>query len=121
MKKDIKIEVPNDYSAVSLKKYLRLQKDLKAYEGDTKAQDAFLLWNLCGLTPEITNKLDVETLTNITNDLRGFLNKNDFELQRIVEIDGKKYGFEPNLSKLSYGAYLDISSFETLSIDEKAS
>ena len=118
MKKDVKIEVPNSYSAVSLKKYLRLQKDLKAYEGDTKAQDAFLLWNLCGLTPEITNKLDVETLTNITNDLRGFLNKNDFELQRIVEIDGKKYGFEPNLSKLSYGAYLDISSFETLSIDE---
>ena len=118
MKKEVKIEVPKDYSAVSLKKYLRLQNDLKQYEGDEKAQDAFLLWDLCGLVPEVTNKLDVETLTNITNDLRGFLNKNDFELQRIVNIDGIEYGFEPNLSKLSYGAYLDISAFETLSIDK---
>ena len=99
MKKEVKIEVPKDYSAVSLKKYLRLQNDLKQYEGDEKAQDAFLLWNLCGLVPEVTNKLDVETLTNITNDLRGFLNKNDFCLQRSMEQKSRVQGVVQGLCR----------------------
>jgi hypothetical protein len=30
-----------------------------------------------------------------------------------------EYGFEPNLSQMSYGAYVDISKYETLVIDDK--
>ena len=33
MKKTIDIEIPKDYSAVSLKKYLRIQDDLERYKG----------------------------------------------------------------------------------------
>ena len=58
MKKEITLTIPNDYSAISLKKYLRLQEDLKNYEDDSDAQTAFLLFHLCGLTPEVTSKLD---------------------------------------------------------------
>ena len=53
MKKEVKLVVPNDYSAVTLKKYLRIQEDLKNYEDDKEAQTAFLLFHLCGLTPSI--------------------------------------------------------------------
>ena len=118
MKKTIEIVVPKDYSALTLKKYLKLQDDLKNYEGDTEAQDAFLLYNLCGLTPDITQGLDSETLNNIKNDLYGLLNQKDFELKRKIKIGDTEYGFEPNLSEMPYGAYLDISKFETLTIDD---
>jgi len=118
MKKEVKIVVPTNYSAVTLRKYLRIQKDLNDYSDNKEAQDAFLVWNLCGLTPEITNALDNETLQSIVQDLQGFLQKTDFELQRIVEIDGVKYGFEPNLAKMSYGAYLDLTRFKDIGIDE---
>jgi|TARA_R110000787_G_scaffold68693_1_gene153423 hypothetical protein len=118
MKKTIDIEIPKDYSAVSLKKYLRIQDDLERYKDDKEAQDAFLLWNIIGLTPKIINKLDSQTLNSIKGDLASFLGRTDFKLQKFVDIDGVKYGFEPNLSKMAYGAYLDISSHKDLSINK---
>ena len=118
MKKEIKITVPTDYSAVSLKKYLKIQDDLETYKDDKEAQDAFLLYNIIGLTPEVIIKLDSDTITSIKDDLYKFLGKTDFQLQKFVTIDGVKYGFEPNLSKMAYGAYLDLSSYQNIGIDK---
>jgi hypothetical protein len=39
-------------------------------------------------------------------------------MQKFVTIDGVEYGFEPNLSQMTYGAYVDISKFETFNIDK---
>jgi hypothetical protein len=118
MRKEIQFNVPKDYSAVSLKKYLLLQDDLKNYEGDTDAQTAFLLYHLCGLTPEVIVQLDVSVLGKIKSDLDVLLNRQDFPLQRSIKIGEVEYGFEPNLGEMPYGAYLDLSKFETLSIDK---
>ncbi len=118
MKKEIEIVVPTDYSAVSLKKYLKIQEDLETYKDDKEAQDAFLLYNIIGLTPEVIIKLDSDTITSIKKDLYKFLGKTDFELQKFVTIDGVKYGFEPNLSKMAYGAYLDLSSYQNIALDK---
>ena len=118
MKKEIEITVPTDYSAVSLKKYLKIQEDLETYKDDKEAQDAFLLYNIIGLTPEVIIKLDSDTITSIKKDLYAFLGKTDFELQKFVTIDGVKYGFEPNLSKMAYGAYLDLSSYQNIALDK---
>ena len=118
MKKEIKITVPTDYSAITLKKYLRIQKDLDDYKDDEQAQDAFLLFNLCGITPEVARALDNDTVTSIKKDLYKLLNKQDYELTRLITIDGQEYGFEPNLSEMAYGAYLDLSKSESLTIDK---
>lgn len=118
MKREIAFTVPKDYSAVSLKKYLRLQDDLKNYEDDPDAQTAFLLYHLCELTPEITSQLDISVLGNIKMDLDTLLKRQDFPLQRQIKIGEVEYGFEPNLGEMPYGAYLDLSKFETLSIDK---
>ena len=49
-----------------------------------------LLFHLCGLTPEVTSKLDINTLSSIKSDLNKLLSKQDYPLQRIVKIDGVK-------------------------------
>ena len=118
MKKAVEIKVPNDYSAITLRQYLKVQKDLKNYEGDEDAQNAFLIYNLCGLTPELTKGLDSTTLLGITADLNKLMSKSDYELQRFKTIEGVKYGFEPNLSEMPYGAYLDISKFDEITLDK---
>jgi hypothetical protein len=118
MRKEVKITVPTDWSAVSLRKYLQLQDDMENYKDDKDAQNAFLLFHLCDLTPEVITQLDVETISNIKQDLEKFLNKQDYELVRIVKIGDIEYGFEPNLSEMAYGAYLDLSKYETLNIDK---
>ena len=119
MKKQIEITVPKDWSAVSFDRYLKLQRDLKNYEDTPEAQQPTLLYHLCGITPDVTKQLDTETLHHIGEDLGGFLSKSEeYELQRIVTIGDKEYGFEPNLSKMAYGAYLDISAFENIELND---
>ena len=118
MKKQIEITVPNDFSAITLKQYTQLQKDLDTHEGDTEAQDAFLVYNLTGMTPDMVKELDGNVISNIRKDLTTLLGKTDYPLQRNITIDGVDYGFEPNLSQMPYGAYLDISSFENIQLND---
>lgn len=114
----IELTVPTQWSAVTLEKYLALQRDIKVYGEEQEGYIACLMHHLCGLSPEYLHQIDTETFVSIKSDLVGFMGKTDLPLQRIIEIDGKKYGFEPNLSKMSYGAYLDITKYDTFTIDE---
>jgi hypothetical protein len=118
MQKELHITVPNNWSAVTLEKYLILQKDIKLYEGEPEAYIACLFHHLCAVSPEVISKIDLDTFNSIKNDLVGFMRNNDCALQRHITIDGVEYGFEPNLSKMSYGAYLDITKLETFTIDD---
>jgi hypothetical protein len=118
MIQEIKIEVPNDYSGITLRQYLLLQRDITNYEGDEEATNAALFYHICGIEPNILSQLDTNTFARIKSQLYQFLGNINFLLQRTITIDGVKYGFEPNLSKMSYGAYLDISKFENMGIDE---
>jgi hypothetical protein len=118
MKEEIKIKVPTSWKAVTLKQYLNLQKDLLAYGDDEIAYIAALLYHLCGVKPKWIPQLSTDTLNAIRADLMGFMGDSNYELQRIITIDGKEYGFEPNLSKMAYGAYLDITKYEAITIDK---
>ena len=118
MKQQIEITIPSDWSSISLEKYLQLQNELKNYADDEEATTAITLHHLCGLDIKYVNQLPYEVYEEIKDDLTSFVNKTDYPLQRFVTIDGVEYGFEPNLSKMSYGAYLDISKYDTITIDE---
>ena len=118
MIQEIKIEVPNDYSGITLRQYLNLQRDITNYKDDEEAMNAALFYHICGIEPKILSQLDTHTFAKIKSQLYTFLGNINFLLQRTITIEGVKYGFEPNLSKMSYGAYLDISKFENMGIDE---
>ena len=114
----IELTVPTKWSAVTLEKYLALQRDVKVYGEEQEGYIACLMHHLCGLSPEYIHQIDTETFTSIKNDLIGFMGTTELPLQRVIDINGVKYGFEPNLSKMAYGAYLDITKYDTFTIDE---
>jgi hypothetical protein len=58
-----------------------------------------------------------ESHEKIKTSLDALMLNQEVPLQRLITIDGIEYGFEPNLSKISYGAYLDITKNDTLAID----
>jgi len=118
MVKEITLTVPTDWSSVTLKKYLTLQKDIKNYGDDEEAQTALMLSHLCGLDAEYINSLSIEDYNQVRVALEGFINNTEYPLQKIIKINGKEYGFEPNLSQMAYGAYVDISKFGQLTIDD---
>jgi hypothetical protein len=118
MVKEITLTIPTDWSGVSLKKYLTLQKDMKNYGDDEEAQTALMLSHLCGLNAEYIKSLSIEDYNTVRMTLEGFITNTEYPLQKIININGKEYGFEPNLSQMSYGAYVDISKFGQLTIDD---
>jgi hypothetical protein len=118
MKQKIEITVPTQWSSVSLSTYRKLQKDIQDHLDNPQAVEHFILYRLTGLTPDILSSLDIETYDKIREDVYSFMNKTDFELQRIITIDGIEYGFEPNLSKMSYASYLDLTSYPSIELND---
>ena len=116
--KEIELKVPTSYGDISLQRWLTLQNDLKNYEDDDNAVTAIMFLHLCGLEPNYLKSIAVDDYALIKSELESFISNTDLPLQRIITIDGKEYGFEPNLSQMSYGAYADITSHKQLTIDE---
>lgn len=116
--KYITLNIPQSYGDISLKKWLELQKEMENYSDNEEAVNALILFHLCGLPVEDASKIDIQSYQAIINDLNQFLNKTELDLIRFVTIDGKEYGFEPNLSNMSYGSFVDVTAFETFTIDK---
>ena len=118
MKKSITLEIPTSWKDISLKQYLTLQNDLEAYSDDEEAQTALTLHHLCGLDIEYVRRLSAESYNVVKSKLNQFQSPEGIELTQFITIDGVEYGFEPNLSKMSYGAYADITQYDTIQIDK---
>lgn len=119
----IKLVIPQSWSEINLETYLKYRKTIDMYKDDVDSDEddkslIIALDILCGIKPEWIGQLQLDTIKTINEDLASFLGQTDFELQKFVTIDGIEYGFEPNLSEMSYGAYLDISKYDTISIDK---
>jgi hypothetical protein len=117
MKKEIEIIMPEGWHDITLKQYLALQTDLKNYEDDEEAQIALMLYHLCGIDAKMLQSLSQASFNRLKIELNTFMQPTEIPLKRIIEIDGIEYGFEPNLSKIAYGAYADISKYDTIQID----
>jgi hypothetical protein len=115
---ELKINVPTNWSAITLSDYLRFQKDVEVYGEEESGYVACLLHHFCKIDPAYIGQLPTDLYMNMKLDLVEFIGKTDLPLQRIITIDGKEYGFEPNLSKIAYGAYLDITKYDTISIND---
>jgi len=77
-----------------------------------------MFFQLCGLEPAYLKGLSIDDYAMIKSQLESFLSNTDFPLQRIIRIDGIEYGFEPNLSQMTYGAFADITKYNTITIDD---
>ena len=118
MRKTLTIEVPTNWEDVSLKRYLALMNDLENYKDDEEAQTALMLLHLCNIQPEYLKGLSKASYDLLRAKLSGFIQPDGIELQRIISIGNREYGFEPNLSKIAYGAYADITRYEQITIDK---
>ena len=115
---ELTLTIPTDYSAITLKQWLNFTKDLKNYEDDEDAVFALMLHHLCGIDPNYIRGISITDLGMIKGELQAFLSNTELPLQQFITIDNVEYGFEPNLSKMSYGAYLDIMQWDTITIDD---
>lgn len=116
--KELEIKVPQNWSKITLGEYLKFQKDLEVYGEEETGYMACVLHHFCKIEPHYIPQLPSDVFQNIKEDLSRFIGNTQHDLQRIITIGGKKYGFEPNLSKIAYGAYLDITKYDDITINE---
>jgi hypothetical protein len=117
MRQEITINLPESWKDITLRKYLELQRDLDIHKDDAIAQFHFTIHHLCNLDASVIMSMTNESHEKIKRSLDALMLNQELPLQRLIMIDGIEYGFEPNLSKISYGAYLDITKYDTLGID----
>jgi hypothetical protein len=118
MKQIIQLLVPESWADVKLKDYLALHNELKSYEGDEEAQTAVTLFHLCGLNADDLQKISNKSYLALKEDIVKFISSTEHQLQQHITINGVEYGFEPNLSQISYGAFVDITKYDTITIDD---
>ena len=118
MKKELELTLPTSYGDITLKQWLELQKEIKNYEGDEEAISAIMFQHLCGLDPTYFKGLSMDDYVTIREALNSFMTKVELPLIPKIFIKDVEYGFEPNLSKMTYGAYADISKFDSIAIDD---
>ena len=118
MKETLEITIPTSWGDITLRKWLELQTDLESYKDNEEAQTASLFWHLCGIPADKTRLLPKKDYTHIKGKLDAIPTPNSLELQRLVTIGGVEYGFEPNLGEIAYGAYADLTQYESAGIDK---
>lgn len=116
--KELTIKIPQSYGDIKLRKWLEVQKELENYKEDEEATTAILLYYLCDLDPIYLRNIAIDDYMMLKEELTRVMNPSNLELQKIVEIDGVRYGFEPNLSEMAYGAFVDITKYDTFTIDK---
>jgi hypothetical protein len=118
MKKTIEVNALTEWKDITLSKYLDMMHDIDAYKDDEEATTTLMLHHLAGIPYEVIPNLSAQSYNVLKSKLSKFMTPEQMELQRFVTIDNVEYGFEPNLSKMTYGAYADISKYDTLTIDK---
>jgi len=116
----VSVTIPQSWSEITLEKYLKYRKNLDMFKDDEDYNEQTLLIALdilCGVDTQYISKIGLDNLKLIQEDLSSFMGKTDFELKRLITVNAVEYGFEPNLSNIAYGAYLDISKHDTIAID----
>jgi hypothetical protein len=121
----VKVRIPTNWNDITLETYLKYRKTLDLYKDDDEDDEIDMVNKsiiialdiLCGVAPTFASQMPVEMLSHVMDSLNKFMSDTTFDLQRIITIDGVEYGFEPNLSNIAYGAYLDISKYDKITID----
>jgi len=106
---NIEIKIPETLAEVTLGQY---QKFLKIQEGatDEKFLQVKMIEIFCNVPADVVLKMKLSD----TNEIIGMLNEMFKENQSLVKrtkLNGKEYGFIPNLEDISLGEYVDLDTY----------
>tara|TARA_Y100000004_G_scaffold196351_1_gene266070 strand:- start:778 stop:1419 length:642 start_codon:yes stop_codon:yes gene_type:complete len=103
-----KYRVIESWKEVTLEKWVKLTE----LEGLTKTEEAKELIKILSNIPEqFITKLSLPDITVIISRIAQIQQEKNSELVKVIEVDGKEYGFHPNLSDITLGEYADIEHF----------
>ena len=110
------ITIPEDLYDVTIDQYKRVQA---IPEGDELRQVVDTISIMCHVTTQEVMAMEKKDIDHIGGVLGGIIDKYDenYPLERIIELD-TRYGFHPNLSRITLAEFADIETLCKDSLDK---
>ena len=110
IKKEGKVK---EFKLISSWKEVTLSKWLKLidFHNGTKSEEAEeTIAALSNIPKDLIKQLELKDVAVIMSRVAELQAEQDSSLKRIIEIDGKRYGFHPNLDEITLGEYADLET-----------
>ena len=111
IKKDGKVKeytIISNWGDVNLESWLGLVNHTNKAKGSEALET---IAELSDIPKKLIKQLELKDVALIMGKVAELQQKQNSSLKRIIEIDGKRYGFHPDLDSITLGEYADIESF----------
>ena len=98
----------SSWEEVTLEKWLKLidfQKGTKSKEAEET------IAALSDIPKDLIKRLELKDVAAIMSAISEAQDNQNSSLKRIIQIDGKRYGFHPDLSSITLGEWADVETF----------
>ena len=97
----------NSWEDVTLEKWLQLID----FETGSKTEEAEeTIAALSNIPKELIKELELKDIAVIMSKISELQQKQNSSLKKVIEIDGKRYGFHPDLNSITLGEWSDLES-----------
>lgn len=104
----MKIELPSDWSQVTLKQFQAIQALLKDEEADVYQKNAEIISILSGIDIMDVQKLSLRSYTDVMKALRFISQPIENKLRKTFKLNGYKYRILNDVYKLNGGQYITL-------------
>ena len=100
---------------VTVEKWMKLLE----FHMDSKSFEAIeTISEMSDIPKDLIKQLELSDVAIIMSKLGKLQTKDDTQLKRLLTIDGKEYGFHPDLDSITLGEYADLEQFIKLGINK---
>ena len=108
-REQIQVIVPTDWKDITIAEY---QRYLQLANTRRKTKDDEIIAMFCKVDKDLIKKVKLKDKKVLVDKINKFVNsKNETSLEKRIKFKGKKYGFIPNLSKITTGEFVDIEEY----------
>ena len=101
--------MPTEWKDITIAEY---QRYLQIAKSNRRTRDNEIISLFCKIEKEFIKKLKLKDKKVLVDKINKFVNsKNETSLEKRIKFKGKKYGFIPNLSKITTGEFVDIEEY----------
>ena len=103
-----------EYNLISKWADVNLESWLKLIDAETgsKTKEAEeTIAALSDIPKKLVNELSIKDVAVIMSKIAELQTEQDSKLKRIIEVDGKTYGFIPDLDSITLGEYAEVETF----------
>ena len=100
---------------VTLEKWLKL---IDFHKGSKSEEALNTIAELSNIPKELINQLELRDVALMMSKLSELQAEENSSLKRVIEIEGKRYGFHPDLDSITLGEYADLEQFIKMGVEK---